>query len=271
VREQFELHFLASPIRRDKVLFARALQVHTGPSAGDVQSKHATDEASRRGWFASLRSFLAPRPGLQWRIAAGLLILIVAGGWFTVDNFRLRRQMSQAQIRRDELQQREQRQQQVDAQQEANSKAEQELAQAHAERKLLDEKPKQQNGRTTPTQPPSLPGQTIAAFILTPGLRGIGQIQTLHIPPGTGRVALQLNLEPNDYQTYRVALIDQFNHQTVWQSGQLRAEAADETKTLKLSFSSGVLKSQTYVMRVRGVSANGQTEVMSDYPFKVVK
>jgi len=84
-------------------------------------------------------------------------------------------------------------------------------------------------------------------------------------------VALQLNLEPNDYQAYRVALIDQSNHQTIWQSGKLNAGSANNGKAVSVSFSSGLLKSQTYVMQVSGVSANGKIEVMSDYPFKVVK
>jgi hypothetical protein len=274
VLEQFRLHYLASPLRRDKVTFAKALQLFAERGAADVRSKDATDGGIRQGWFAAVSTFFAPRPALQWGVVAGVLLLLLAGGWFMIDNLRLRQQISQAQIRRDELQQREQAlQQQLEAQHAANSKAERELAQVRAERELLDQKLKQQNGqeRTTQTQP-SFPGQTsIASFILGPGLRGAGQIQTLSIPPGTRRVALQLNLEPNDYQAYRVALIDQSNHQTLWQSGKLRARSADSGKALSVSFSSDLFKSQTYVMQVSGVSASGKTEVMSDYPFKVVK
>jgi anti-sigma factor RsiW len=276
VVEQFRLHYLASPLRRDKVTFAKALQVFAERTAADVRSKDATDGASRQGWLAALSAFFAPRPALQWGLAAGVLILLVAGGWFALDNLRLRQQISQAQIRRDELQQREQAlQQQLEAQHTANSRAEQELAQVRAERERLDQELKKQNGqeqRTQP-QPPSVPGQTsIASFLLSPGLRGVGgQIQTLHIPPGSRRVALQVNLEPNDYLAYRVALIDQSNHQTLWQSGKLRARSADSGKALRVSLSSGLLKSQTYFIQVAGVSANGKIEVMSDYPFKVVK
>jgi hypothetical protein len=274
-REQFRLHYLASPLRRDKVAFAKALQVFAERSAAGVRSKDATDGAIRQGWFAALSMLLAPRPALQWGLAAGVLILLVAGGWFTIDNLRLRQQMSQAQIRRSELQQREQGlQQQLEAQHTANSKAEQELAEVRAERERLDQELKKQNGqeRTTQPQPPSVPGETsIASFLLSPGLRGVGQIQTLHIPSGSRRVAFQLKIEPNDYQFYRVALIDQSNHQTLWQSGKLRAGSADSGKALRVSFSSSLLQSHSYVMRVSGVSENGKIEVMSDYQFKVVK
>jgi hypothetical protein len=199
VLEQFRLHYLASPLRRDKVTFAKALQVFAEQSVADVRSKDVTDGASRQGWFAALSSFLAPRPALQWGLAVGVLILLVAGGWFAIDNLRLRQQMSQAQIRRDELQQREQAlQQQLEAEHAANSKAEQELAQVRAERERLDQELKRQNGQERTTQPQPPLQASIASFILTPGLRGVGQIQTLHIPPSSGRVALQFNLEPND-------------------------------------------------------------------------
>jgi len=273
VLEQFGLHYLASPLRRDKVAFAKAWQVFAEPSAAELRSKDSADDAIRQGWFAALSTFLATRPALQWGLAAGVLILLVSGTWLTVDNLRLRQQISQAQIRRDELQQREQAlKQQLEAQHAANSKAEQELAQVRAERERLDQESKNQNGQERTTQPPSLPGQTsIASFILTPGLRGMGQIQTLSIPPGSRRVALQLNLEPNDYQAYRMVLIDQSNHQTRWQSGRLSAHSGDGGKAVSVSFSSGLLKPHTYVMQVSGVSANGKIEVMSDYPFKVVK
>jgi hypothetical protein len=273
--EQFRLNYLASPLRRDKIAFAKALQVFAERNAANVRSKDAADSAIGQGWFAALSSFLAPRPALQWGLAAGVLILLVGGSWFTVDSLRLRQQISQAQIRRDELQQREQAlQQQLKDQQVANSKAEQELAQVRAERERLDQELKKHNGqeRTTAPQASSVQGQTsIASFILNPGLRGGGRIQELTIPPGSGRVALQLNLEPNDYQAYRAALIDQANHQTLWQSGRLRAHPGASGKAISVSFSSDLLKPQTYLMQVSGVSYNGKTEVMSDYPFKVVK
>ncbi|MDX6527809.1 MAG: hypothetical protein QOH41_99 [Blastocatellia bacterium] len=271
--EEFKLHYLASPTRRDKVTLAKALQVFAERSVAEVRGKDLPDGASRQGWFAAL--FLAPRPALRWGVAAGVLLLLFVGGWFLIDNLRVRQQMSQAQIRRDELQQRELAlRQQREAEHAAKSKAEQELAQVRAERERLDRESKKQNGqeRATQSQAPPGPGQTsIASFILSPGLRGAGQIQTLNIPPGSGRVALQLKMEPNDYQAYRVALIDQSNHQTLWQSGKLRARSANNGQVVSVGFSSGLLKPQTYLMQVSGVSANGKTEVMSDYPFKVVK
>jgi hypothetical protein len=82
---------------------------------------------------------------------------------------------------------------------------------------------------------------------------------------------MQLNLEPNDYQTFAIVLLDQSNHQELWRSGKLRAGSRRDDRTLKVSFSAGLLKSQGYALQVSGISAIGQSEVLSDYPFKVVK
>jgi hypothetical protein len=203
------------------------------------------------------------------------MTLLIAAGLLVFQNVHLRRQVAQIQVSSDEQRQREEElKKEIEAQRLTTSQTEQEMARKRSERERLDQELRKQNvqERTTQSQPPSLPGQTgIASFILTPGLRGVGQIQTLSIPPASRRVALQLNLEPNDYQAYRVALIDQSNHQALWQSGKLSAHSGDSGKSVSVSFSSGLLKPQTYVMQLSGVSASGNIEVMSDYPFKVVK
>ncbi len=91
VLEQFRLHYLASPLRRDKVTFAKAWQAFAERGAADVRSKDVTDGASRQGWFAALSSFLAPRPALQWGVVAGVLVLLLAGGFAVVAFTLLRR------------------------------------------------------------------------------------------------------------------------------------------------------------------------------------
>lgn len=268
ILERFKAHYLASPLRREKVAFAVAWQVFAKRSVVDVRTDEA-DGATKRTWFVALSSLFRTGHLLQRGLAFGLLILLAAGGWFAIDNLRLRREISQARIRRDELQHLEEGlQKQLEARHEANSKVEQELARVRAERERLDQELKKQ----TPPQSNSPADQTIIArLILTPGRRGAGQVQTLSLPPGPGRVALELGLEPGEFVSYTVALIDQSNHQTLWQSGRLRAHSGASGKGITVSFSSALLKPQIYLLQVSGVSANGTTEVMSDYPFKVVK
>lgn len=266
---QFESHYMASPIRRGRVEFAEALQVFAGKQTvfDDSSIRGAADPGRKRkgGWLSTLSIFGGGYPGVRWGLAVTAVVVIAAGAFLLVKTVRLRQEISIEQARRDELQQREmQLQKELDQQRASNAAMVQELAQVREDRARMEEELKQSGQLHTG-------GTAIASFVLTPQMRGVGQPQSVSISGNTGHVTMQLNLEPNDYQAYRVALIDQSNHQVLWQSGKLSAHSGDRGKSVSVSFSSGLLKAQTYVMQLSGVSASGNIEVMSDYPFKVVK
>jgi hypothetical protein len=83
---------------------------------------------------------------------------------------------------------------------------------------------------------------------------------------------MQLQLEPNDYSAYRVALLDQSGGQILWRSGTLRARAAaGDSQSLTVRFRASLLKPQAYMLRVYGSKTNGESEILGDYPFKVVE
>jgi hypothetical protein len=269
--KRFEARYLASPFRRDKVDFAKALQVLGGEKLGafaeGTPSKDRFSTGKKRGWFAVFNHFRAPGPALQWGLAIAAILLLIAGGLLLFQNLRLRQQMSQVQARRDELQQREQQiQKQLEEQRTTNATTEQELAVLRDERARLEEELRQ-SGKPQP----SPGGRAIASFILTPQLRGAGQFKTITIPAGTEQVAMQLRLEPNDYANYTVALLDQLSHQVLWRSGKIRARGVADSKSISVSFPANLLRTQTYSLQVSGASSTGKSEFMSDYPFKVVK
>ena len=127
--ERFKAHYLASPLRREKVAFAQAFQVLGERESASLRAEGSTNVVTKRGWFAALSAAIAPRPVLQWGLAAAALAVLFVGSWLAVDNLRLRQQMSQTAARRDALIQREQDlQKEIESQREANSQAEQELA-----------------------------------------------------------------------------------------------------------------------------------------------
>jgi cell division protein FtsB len=266
---QFESHYLASPIRRERVEFAEAFQVFAEKrNVFDDSSIRGQADRNRKrkgGWFSTLSIFGAQFPALQWGLAVAAVIFIVAGAFLLLQNARLRQQMSLEQTHRDELQQREmQLQKELEQQRASNTAIEQELARVREERVRLEEELK---------KPGKLPisETAIASFVLTPQMRGVGQPQSVSISVNTTRVTMQLNLEPSDYQTFSVVLLDQSNHQELWRSGKLKAGSRGNDRTLNVSFSAGLLKPQGYTLRVSGISENGQSEVLSDYPFKIVK
>ncbi|HEX3085904.1 MAG TPA: hypothetical protein VHP99_15325 [Pyrinomonadaceae bacterium] len=266
---QFESHYLASPFRRERVAFAEAFQVFTKKQSviadSSIRAPADFNRQRKSGRLSTLSIFGSQHPALNWGLAAAAVIFIAAGAFLLLQNARLRQQMTLDQADRDELQQREmQLQKELDQQRAGNMAIERELAQLREERARMDEKL-----RKSGQLPAS--GTAIVSFVLTPQLRGAGQDQTVSIPAKTVRVTMQLNLEPNDYQTFAVVLLDQSNHQELWHSSKVKASLKGNDRTLSVTFSADLLKPQGYALRVSGISANGKSEVLSDYPFKVVK
>jgi hypothetical protein len=258
--EQFRNHYLASPARREKVKFASALQQFGEPAPTPaIEEKQTDNRSSKRGWLAGIFAI----PAFQSGLAVATIILLLLVGWLVFDNIRLRRQSAASQTRGNELAQREQElRAKLEDQRRAATQTEQELVQLRAEQQSHIEQPK-----PSETGLPSL----IATLLLTPQLRGSGQLPTVKIEPATKSVAAHLTLEPNDFSSYRVALIDQANHRTRWSSGALRARTIGDTKVLSVTFPAKGMTLQSYALRVSGVAAGGASETMSDYPFKVVK
>jgi len=276
--ERFKFYYLASPLRREKVIFAQAFKVLSDRRAiAPVESENAAKSVTRgkaSGWFSVLNVIVAEHPARRWGFVAEALVLIIGAGWLVFDNIRLRNQVTQTQVSRDELLHRErERQNQIKGQQSASSAAEQELARLRNEQNRLEQelaKQREQQNISEQHQPLS-GGPGVASFILAPQLRGAGQIQSISVPAKTDLIAMQLRLEPNAYSLFSVSLLDQSGNQTLWRSSKLKAKVADNRKSLTLGFRAALLKPQTYVLRVSGISAKGVAEIVGDYPFRVVK
>jgi hypothetical protein len=252
--EHFESHYLASPLRRERVRFAMALREATEPA--EAVAEPGIKEPAQRNWLAELFAI----PALQWGLAVAVLVIFVVAGWLVADNLRLRRQLAQSQAKQNESAQRERDlRAELENQRSTAKQNEQQLAQLRPEHQTQVQQPK-------PTD-----AGLIATLFLTPQLRGAGQLPSVKIEPTTKSLAAHLTLEPNDFPAYRVSLIDQATHQTLWTSGALRARANGGKQTLSVSIRSQLLKSPAYSLRVSGISANGTIELISDYPFKVVK
>jgi hypothetical protein len=285
--QKFESFYLASPLRREKVEFAKAFQ---GFAEKNITGIEAHPKRTLAGFFSNI--FVVRRPLLQWGFGLAALLFMILGGWLFRENARLNSQMSESQAKQDELLKREaelaRREKQlldeIDRQRATNSETEKELAEIREERerreqelKIRQSQEQQQRlddqraaAQKTPTSSPSRP-ISIASFILTPALRGNGQLQSVAIPPKTTRVAMQLELEPNDYTAYRVVLKNQAGDQILWQSGKLKAKTKAANKFLLVGFPASLLKSQTYSLEVSGLTTGGAAEIISGYSFKVVR
>lgn len=291
--ERFKSYYLVTPLRREKVKLAQA--IHHFAEANSVVHVAGVDvqqAAKRNGssWFPPSGTFTVPRLAIQWGAAFAVLVTLIVGGWFAFENTGLRQQISQTPAVQDAPTQAEQRLQKgVEGQRDATSNTKQELAPAREERERLPQEPEhqkvqaQQQTSERPSgleqsrsqrqpRPASPGGVNLATFILTPQLRtSAEQLPTVSIPARTAQVAMRLQLDPNDYKAYRVALFDQSGAQIVWRSNNLRASIAGDDKILNIRFPAGLLKRQKYMLRVSGISANTASEIVGDYPFLVVK
>jgi hypothetical protein len=317
--EQFKNYYLASPLRREKVEFARAFQsfaekkmasqtaaAETTTAVTDGEISRAAVEEKPKGALAEFFSnlFSVPRLSLQWGLAAATLAFLFFAGWLMLENSRLRRESELARAQRGELQRREAELENEIAQaRSADSGKEAELERVRGEiarleqsqererRRLTEleqerqrlsrqQQQQQQNQADAPPKQSAAPPRnqiSVASFILAPSLRGGGsggQIQTLSIPEKTDAVAMRLELEPNDYAAFRVALVSQSNGdgRVLWRSGSLKARATGDAKSLNVSFPAKLLKSSdTYTLEVSGVrSSGGEAEIIGNYSFRTV-
>ncbi len=223
--ERFKSYYLASPLRREKVIFAQAFKVMTDRSAvAPVEVEAAAKSPTRRtafGWFSALNVVVAEHRVLQWGFVAVALVLMIGAGWLVFDNIRLRHQVTQTQVSRDELLRREMElQNQIKGQHSYSSATEQELARLRDEQKRLEQElAKQREHQDIGEQhQPSLAGLSVASFVLAPQLRDAGQIQSISVPAKTDLIEMQLRLEPNDYSLFSASLLDLSRNQTLWRS-----------------------------------------------------
>lgn len=234
--ERFQSHYLATPLRREKERFARTLHGFADRSA-----------VTGRAPYAALG-----RPLSRWILAAAVLTLAVAGGWLVYENARLRQQIGQPQAQRNE----DELRQQLDDQRLAAAETERELTRTREERQRLEKELKE---------------ITIVSHVLTPQLRAVAAAPLVRIPAGASHVAMQLELESNDYGVYRVALLELGANKGLWSSDTFAARKTGQGTALDVSFRADMFEPGRYVLRVTGLPPRGAAEIVADYPFTVLR
>jgi hypothetical protein len=197
---RFEAHYLASPLRREKVEFARAFQTYGEGQVPEPAPAATKREPATAGFFTWLGLITNQTAAVRWSLAFAASVLLAAGAWWIFQ------------------------------------------------------------GGGNPS---------VASFVLTPPLRGEDQITTLSIPRRTTEVRIQLQLESDDYPSYRVALKEDAAATELWDTATLTASGKGEGKVLEVRVPAKLLKSKIYSLVVTGIGRDGTTELVSDYPFRM--
>lgn len=277
--ERFRSHYLSSPRRREKVAFAEELGkltdrialTETAEKKIPIFSQPSSTARLDEKKVSTRRFFSFPRAVLQWGLAAAVLLILASGGWLVFDNLRLQNQVNHARAEREALEKREQElQSQLDKQHSLDSEKEQELAGLRERLAELEQRPTEAS--RDGSQSPSIQQEpNIIAFALSPQLRSAGQIAILTVPSDADLIAIELELEPNDFAWYRAELKSQSEGQIVWKSGRSRARMKGDSKAVTVSLRSTLLRSQMYVIEITGISSSGDAEIIGSYPFRVIK
>jgi hypothetical protein len=248
----FAAHYLLSPRRREKVLFAERFV-------------RAVDAAAAR--TVPVRS----PPASRWKfaaVAAGLLIVVC--GALAVRDMRLGRALQEAEIQRVALERRAQAlEQHLHEQRSATASTVEELARVRASQADRAASSRARSGPPAPAQAPA--ARTTVALVLFPLTRSAGIAPAVSVPADADRVAFELRLEVPDFPRYAATLNDPATHRIVWRSGTRTATSAGDRPAVSIAVPASVLKSQTYAFELTGVPASGDAEVVGNYVFRIVR
>lgn len=290
--ERFNKFYLASPLRREKVEFAKAFQIFAEKEYANNSVEE--NQKEKTGFFSNF--FIFAFPSWQWGVALGILILLFLGSWFGLKILRQNSEFNQAQNNPEIAPK-------VSERQTPEHPANQEANNLQTE-KSEEQNPLPKNSKEFPQQKPTprktqkieekkLPKTTqrndepemaqskkksdgqgigyaspakILSFVLLPPLRGGNQLKTLSIPADVNLVNLQLQLETDDFPTYRAVLQNPTDNLVITQT-RTRAK----NKFLNFQIPVKLLKSQIYLIEVSGIKSDGTAEIIGNYSFKVVR
>jgi cellobiose-specific phosphotransferase system component IIA len=255
VRKRFEEHYLAHPDRQERARFAIALAAKL-----DQQSVVEQGTTANRSLWSQLKAlFISHRSALAYVTAVGCLVLLVGAVWLIVQTRKLRQELAQGQIIRTEQEERE--------------RDLERLLKEQARDKERDQQNATPQLSPSPTSTSSLPtAHSVQLALVIGGARGPGNLSvpTLVIHADTQEVHLRVTMKEVDYVSYQ-AVLQPVGGDPVFTRKALRAVRNRSGARLNLSLSPSLLSSGDYMLTLKGVATNGETEEVSQSLFRVVK
>lgn len=259
ILSSFQSNYLASPRRRNKVIFAKTLLEIEKSRITPLAEEAVQKKSGRPGWF---HLFTMPRPSLQLGFAAAAIVMLIAGAFLMVENIRLRAQIAQTRHEHAALQQREQElQQKLALKRSSDIETQKELERVRGKLQQLE----RELAAIAPKEAEQEP--VLLAFNLSPQARGTSKIPQLMVPPGAGIIVFTLILEPNDFSVYQAVLENSEADSVLWRSGKLKADAGGQQVQLRIS--TKLLKPQNYILELSGIATDGSAEIVGSYRFRI--
>ena len=245
-RARFESYYLTTPERREKVAIARKILKH-------VDNPDSSNQI--REWIRPIG--FAPSKAFQWLAIAAALAMLVLAGYLLLTNIQLKNEIAQMKEEHTALKQREQ-QLQEDLNQRRSLDREK-------ENELVLTKQKLESLENQLAKYGSVPIKQFA-FSLLPQQREITEITDIKIPVKAESLVITLKLESDDFPTYKTILKNADTGEILWRSDVLKSIS----QTVVVKVPATIFKSQDYVLEVFGIAKNGNMEIISGYPFRIL-
>lgn len=268
-RQAFEQSFLSAPSDIEELKLSTNLRRYALAQTLSRNTPAAMNEKeSKFPQPFSFLNYLQSRFAMPKYVIAcvlGILFLLAGGAAWQI--WRLQKQIDAIQSRNfppappdQELQKQLSEQQALNEQQATALQIEQ-TRRAELEQELT----KLKNAPHTPPQ------TTLAALILFPGrIRGSSDTAQLRLTTGTIQAAFSLVLRRTDYDRYQAMLQDE-NGTQIWKSEPLKIQSAGQRKNLNFKVPANLLSSADYVVKLYGVTSQGEVKEADNYYFRVVK
>ena len=113
--------------------------------------------------------------------------------------------------------------------------------------------------------------ERIVTMVLLPPTRSVAPIPTLVVPAGTGRVRFELQLESNDFPSYRVGLKNPATNQIPWRSDWIAPSSAGDQATVSVVVPAHLFRPQHYALDLAGRGADDREDVIGSYTVRIVQ
>ncbi|HEX2491100.1 MAG TPA: hypothetical protein VHR27_16940 [Blastocatellia bacterium] len=265
--EKFESYFLASPERRQKLRFAKALKKRISEEA---LSKPRIEGSLRRKHLFGLKGFSLP----SFAAGAVAALIFVVGAWVAIENARLRRQIDNARAAQAEwLERAQQSERRLSDEKQRNRELTQEIERERSHSLELE----REAGRLKQAREAGRAGISggFVSLALMPGLSREGDqsnqlANQLEIPQGTSRVRLELYPEKVGHKNYRAELRTR-EGRPIWSGNGLKLRKTISGDQVVVYLPAAILTKGDYVLMLRGVEGAEIQERAGTYYFRIVK
>ena len=241
-RELFESLFLNVPERREKIAFAKAFNRFI--------ARHAVASSSNDS--ALLSAPVWQRIATVVALACAIFLALVSG--FLYRRFvQVRTDLAAAEVLRNASETREKAAaEQLNEQQKRNAELENELA-------------------TLRQTSPSAPSDLLTLALTSGWTRGSGSVPTANLSPAIKNLRLELAVPGDSRYSRYSAELQTVEDKTMWSRGSLHSQNGNGREVVTITMAASGLPQGDYLVMLNGIAADGSSEKVGSYYFKVIK